>query len=120
MQNQATFAIQAPVEVIWRTLLAEVQTGVAAGRARIVRQEAPRYLEVEVALGWALGARYAYEIVVLPGSSEVTGRVQPYGLRHRLANLFALGRASRPYVTALGQGLANLKQAAESRGERPA
>ena len=117
-KNERAFAIQAPPEVIWRILLEEVREGVESGRAAIVRQEAPRALVLDVRLGWGLRVRYDYALTRAMQHTEVAAVVAPYGMRHSLANIVSLGRGGTPYMLAITQGLANLKEAAE-REARP-
>ena len=111
--HERAFAMHASPEIIWRTLLAEVEQGVGTGRAQIVHQEAPRWLDLTVRLGWGLRVRYQYRIRQTPDHTEVAVDVAPFGLRHAFANIFALGRGTTPYLLAASQGLANLKAEAE-------
>ena len=113
MADDRAFAVQAPPEVIWRLLRQEAQEGVESGRARILRQEAPRRMVLTVQMGWGLQIEYEYGIAVKEDHTEVSCRVRPHGLRHRMANLISFGRGTTPYQLALTQGLANLKQEAE-------
>lgn len=117
-KNERAFAIHAPPDVIWRTLLDEVRGGVESGRAEIVRQEAPRVLLLDVRLGWGLTVRYHYALKQQTEQTEVAVTVTPYGIRHSLANIVSFGRGVTPYMLAVTQGLANLKQAAEREARR--
>lgn len=122
-KNERAFAILAPPERIWRTLLREVHAGVEGGRAEIVRQNAPRGLVVNVRIGWGLGVRYDYRLrptaqhTAEAPETEVAVTVDPYGMRHALANLITLGRAMTPHMLAATQGLANLKQVVEGESQ---
>ena len=119
-KNERAFAILAPPDRIWRALLQEVHAGVDSGRAQIVRQEAPRALLLNVRIGWGLAVRYDYRLTPTPQhtsdapETEVAVTVDPYGLRHALANIITFGRAMTPHMLAVTQGLANLKQAVEA------
>lgn len=112
-KHERAFAIQAPPDTIWRLLRAEIRSGVEAGRAEITHEEQPRQIVVGVRLGWGLGVRYDYRLAVRADHTEVAVEVAPHGFRHALANIVSLGRASTPYLLAVTQGLANLKEAAE-------
>ena len=114
MADDRAFAVQAPPEVIWRLLRQEAQEGVESGRARILHQEAPRRMVLTIQMGWGLQIEYVKE-----DHTEVSCRVRPHGLRHRMANLISFGRGTTPYQLALAQGLANLKQEAEKLAAKP-
>ncbi|MEE9277126.1 MAG: hypothetical protein V3V06_01815 [Dehalococcoidia bacterium] len=119
-KNERAFAINAPPDVIWRTLLDEVRAGVESGRAQVVHEEAPRGLVLDVRMGWGLGVRYDYRLSVQAAHTEVAVTVAPHGLRYALANIISFGRGSSPYMLAVTQGLANLKEVAEAQvGGRP-
>ncbi len=120
MAHPVTFAIQASPAAIWRVLLAEIDIGVAAGRARLRDLEAPRVLSVDVALGWGLRVRYHYTLTDRGRHTEVEASAAPSGIRYRVAAVLTLGRAARAYRLALAQGLANLKAALENPAESPA
>lgn len=113
MADERAFAVQAPPELVWRLLRAEAQQGVESGRAQILHQEAPRRMVLLVQMGWRLRVEYEYAIAVKPEHTEVSCRVRPHGLRHRMANLVSFGRGTSAYQLALTQGLANLKDEAE-------
>ena len=115
--NARAFAIQAPSDTVWRLLRDEVQAGVETGQARILHEEAPRFLDLEVRMGRGLGVRYTYALHVRDAHTEVVATVAPFGLRYAVANIFALGRGATPYLLAVTQGLANLKAAAEGVSE---
>ena len=114
-EQERAFAIQAEPDLIWRLLRAEVKAGVDDGRARILREEVPRYLDLDVRLGWGLRVRYTYRISVQGTHTEIEARVVPYGIRFALANIVSLGRGATPHLLAVTQGLANLKAEAERR-----
>lgn len=119
-RNERAFAILAPPDRIWRTLLEEVQLGVESGRVEIVRQVAPRTILLDVRIGWGLAVRYDYRLSHGPEHApespvtEVAVAVTPYGFRHAMANIITFGRALTPHMLAVTQGLANLKQAVEA------
>ena len=117
-RTERAFAVAASPAIIWRILLDEVREGVESGRATVIREEAPRQLTLDVRLGWGLGVRYTYEITLQPEHTEVAATVTPYGMRHAVANVISFGRAASPYLVALTQGLANLKQEAEREAAR--
>lgn len=120
-KNERAFAIFAPPDRIWRTLIEEVRLGVESGRAQIVRQEAPRVLLLDVRLGWGLYVRYEYQLTPLAqataqdrAGTEVAVTVAPFGLRHAIASIITFGRALTPHMLAVTQGLANLKETVET------
>ena len=113
VKNERVFAINAPPDRIWRTLLKEVREGVESGTATILREEPPRVLELEVRLSRGLAVRYDYALAVNGPHTEVTVSVNPYGIRFAVANIFSLGRGVTPYMLAVTQGLANLKASVE-------
>jgi hypothetical protein len=113
-KNQRAFAVNAPPQVIWRTLLNEVRQGVKSGRVQIVHEQPPRALCLHVRLGWGLYVRYDYDIRRTHEHTEVAVTVAPYGIRHAIANIMSLGRGTAPYMVAVTQGLANLKDASEN------
>jgi len=112
-KHERAFAIHAPPDAIWRLLTEEIRAGVEVGRAEITHQEQPRRIVVGVRLGWGLAVRYDYRLAVRPDHTEVAVEVAPHGIRHALANIVSFGRATTPYLLAVTQGLANLKEAAE-------
>lgn len=114
-KNERVFEINAPPEIIWQTLLEEVNAGVESGLATIEHQESPRSLDLDVRMGWGRGVRYRYTLTVRAAHTEVAATVEPYGIRNALANIFMLGRGLTPYLLAVTQGLANLKLAAETK-----
>jgi len=124
-KNERAFAIFAPPDRIWDTLLKEVRLGVDSGRAQIVRQEAPRNLLLDVRMGWGLCVRYEYRLSALSPEvaqnregTEVAVTVAPYGFRHAVANIITFGRALTPHMLGVTQGLSNLKQAVEADADR--
>ena len=113
MADERAFAVKAPPELIWRLLREEAQQGVDGGRAEILHPEAPRQMVLKVQMGWGLQVEYDYAIAIKAEHTEVSCRVRPHGVRHRMANLVSFGRGKSPYQLALTQGLANLKLEAE-------
>lgn len=113
--NERAFEIHASPEIIWQTLLDEVNAAIDSGQATIEQQNPPRSLLLDVHMGWGRGVRYHYTLTGRASSTEVAVTVDPYGTRNALANIFSFGRGLTPYMLAVTQGLANLKEAAETK-----
>lgn len=113
--NERAFEIHASPEIIWQTLLEEVHGAVDTGQATIEQQNPPHSLQLNVHMGWGRGVRYRYTLTGRSASTEVAVTVDPYGTRNALANIFSFGRGLTPYMLAVTQGLANLKEAAETK-----
>ena len=116
--RETAFAIHAPPARIWALLRAEIEDGVAAGRAAVVCEEAPRLLTVDVRIGWGVAVRYLYRLGIIGDHTEVACEVSPHGFRFALGNILSLGRGTQAYRFAAAQGLANLKAAAEDASAR--
>ena len=114
-RSERVFSISASPDLVWRTLLTEVQPGADADRARILHEEPPRYLRLDVPFGWSHGVIYDYRLRPVAAGCEVAVEVAPYGIRFAIGNIFSLGRGLTPYMLAVTQGLANLKEECEQR-----
>ena len=117
-KNERAFAIHAAPEVIWPILRAEIQEGIEGGRVSVEHEESPRRVAIWVQMGRGLAVRYDYRLSVQPEHTEVAVEVTATGLRHSISSIMSLGRSMTPYLVAVTQGLANLKDEAEREAAR--
>ena len=110
---EKAFAVRATPEVIWRALLADLEAGDRS--AYEVEDSKPNeQLVLWVSLERGVPARLTYRLIPRDDHTEVVATMEPQGLRYALARIVSFGRVNTNYEIVLVQGLANLKQAAES------
>jgi hypothetical protein len=112
MAIEKVFAIEAPPEVIWDALWADLQQG-ADGAYRLDGSGRPSKLDVEVKLG-QVQCLLQYRIEGKDGHSEVAATIVPISRRFGFYQVLTFGHVGRNYEMLLVTGLANLKAAVEN------
>ncbi len=107
--------VEAPAELVWEMLRDEARLGEEDGQAVVLAEHRGRELLLEVRMGIGFSVQHAYQIERVGAGCRITDRLRPLGWRWRLSNIFLFGRGMRPLEAASEQGLANLKEAAESK-----
>ena len=116
MPIEKAFAIHAETAAIWRALTEELRAADPRDY-ELERSEPPSLLTVRVQLQGGVAARITYQLIPRGEHTEVVATMEPEGFRYQFFRLITLGRSDTGYELALVQGLSNLKQAAEGRGE---
>ena len=110
---EKAFAVHAAPDAIWRALLADLESGDRSAY-EIEDSKPNEQLVLWVNLEGSIPARLTYRLNPRDDHTEVVATMEPQGLRYTFARIVSFGRVNTNYELVLVQGLANLKQAAES------
>jgi hypothetical protein len=106
---EKAFAIEAPPEVIWEALWADLSQG-DASLYELDGSAWPHRLELKVNLsGVRCALVYTLTPMEQPGMTEVAADLTPLSKRYGLYFLLTFGHIKRNYEMLLVSGLANLK-----------
>lgn len=115
---EKAFAIKAGPATIWRALMGDLDAGDSS--AYEIEEATPNeQVALWVGLQGGIRARLTYTLIPRDGLTEVVATMEPRGLRYTMARIITFGRIDTNYELVLVQGLANLKNAAESAQPMP-
>jgi len=116
MTIEKAFAIKAPAHEIYAELVSDVNSAAEDGSRsfEVVRRDPGRSLDLRVTIA-GVPCWLSYRLEPKEDHTEVVATLTPFGFKYLFYQLITLGLRNEGFAVVLVQGLANLKEAVESR-----